>query len=136
MPGNATIDERTAPQPSAEIAGRLDRLDDLARNMDSRFRVPGTNIRFGWDAVLGLVPGIGDIATLGPAGYIWLEGHRMGVSNGVKGRMAVNIALDWAVGSVPLVGDILDVGLKANRRNVALLRDHLAVPAAGTGRTI
>jgi hypothetical protein len=111
---------------------RLERLDRLARNMDSRYRVPGTRIRFGWDALLGLVPGVGDIATLGPAGYIWLEGHRMGCSNAVKGRMAVNIALDWAIGSVPLIGDLLDVGLKANRRNVALLRSHFE--ADGTSR--
>ena len=67
---------------------RIDRLDRLANNLDSRYRLPLTNIRFGWDAILGLVPGIGDIAALAPAAYIWLEAHRMGASNGVKLRMA------------------------------------------------
>ncbi len=104
---------------------RIDRLDRLANNLDSRYRLPLTNIRFGWDAILGLVPGIGDIAALAPAAYIWLEAHRMGASNGVKLRMAGNTGLDWLIGSVPIVGDILDVGLRANRRNVDLLRSHL-----------
>ncbi|WP_299820031.1 DUF4112 domain-containing protein [uncultured Jannaschia sp.] len=109
-----------------DMTARLDRLDRLARNMDSRYRIPGTGIRFGWDSILGLVPGLGDVASLGPAGFIWLEAHRMGVPNSVKARMAANIGIDWIVGSVPLVGDLLDVGLKANRRNVALLREHFA----------
>ena len=114
-------------------AARLDRLERLAYGMDSRFRVPGTSIRFGWDSILGLVPGLGDVASLAPASYIWLEGHRMGASNEVKGRMAVNIAVDWVVGSIPIVGDLLDVGLKANRRNVRLLREHFGVPSAAPG---
>ena len=109
-----------------DMTARLDRLERLARNMDSRYRIPGLGIRFGWDSIIGLVPGLGDIASLGPAGFIWLEAHRMGASNAVKARMAANIGIDWAVGSVPLVGDLLDVGLKANRRNVALLREHFA----------
>lgn len=110
----------------------LDRLERLANNMDSRYRVPGTSIRFGWDAILGLVPGLGDVAALGPAGYILLQSHRMGAPTGMKARMAVNLGLDWVVGSVPLVGDLFDVAIKANRRNVALLRSHLE--ARGTPR--
>ena len=104
---------------------RLDRLDRLADTLDSRYRIPLTRIRFGWDAILGLVPGLGDIATLGPAGFILLEAHRMGAPGGVKLRMAFNSGLDLIVGSVPLIGDLLDIGLRANRRNVALLRRHL-----------
>ncbi|WP_092778812.1 DUF4112 domain-containing protein [Jannaschia pohangensis] len=100
----------------------LDNLDRLAVAMDSRFRLPGTNIRFGWDAILGLVPGLGDIAALAPAGFILLSAHRMGAPLSVKGRMVWNIGLDLVVGSVPLIGDLLDVTLKANRRNVRLLR--------------
>ena len=112
--------------PAAEpIALRLARLERLAHNMDSRYRVPGTNIRFGWDSILGLVPGVGDVAALGPAGYIWLEAHRMGAPNGVKARMAFNTGIDWLIGSVPLLGDLFDVGWKGNRRNVALLREHV-----------
>ena len=110
------------------IADRLDRLERLAANMDSRYSLFG--IRFGWDSILGLVPGIGDVAALGPAGYILLEAHRMGVPGHVKARMALNTAMDWVVGTVPLLGDIGDVWIKSNRRNVALLRDHFATPPA------
>ena len=122
-----------APRPKPHPhAARLDRLDRLAHGMDSRFRVPGTGIRFGWDSILGLVPGLGDVASLAPAGYIWLEGHRMGAPAGLKARMAANIGLDLIVGSVPIVGDLFDVALKANRRNVGLLRAHFgALPEAG-----
>lgn len=116
------------PVPNPAHGPRLDRLERLAHGMDSRFRLPGTRIRFGWDSIIGLVPGLGDVATLAPASYIWLEGHRMGASNGVKTRMALNIGVDWIVGSVPIIGDLLDVGLKANRRNVRLLRDHFGIP--------
>ena len=105
---------------------RLVRLERLAHSMDSRFRVPGTQIRFGWDSILGLVPGVGDVAAMAPSGYILLEAHRMGAPGGLKARMAANIGIDWVVGSIPLIGDLLDVGLKANRRNVALLRDHVS----------
>lgn len=108
------------------LARRLDRLDSLADTMDSRYRVPGTRIRFGWDAILGLVPGLGDVATLGPAGFVLLEAHRMGAPTGLKARMVLNYGVDLVVGAIPLVGDLFDVGLKANRRNVTLLRDHFA----------
>jgi hypothetical protein len=115
------------------IARRLDRLERLAHNLDSRYRVPGTKIRFGWDSILGLVPGLGDVATLGPAGYILLEAHRMGTPTPLKLRMAANSGLDWIVGSIPIVGDLFDVAIKANRRNVGLLRDHFGIPSPVPG---
>lgn len=120
---------RTPPLADPSLGPRLDRLERLAHGMDSQFRIPGTSIRFGWDAIVGLVPGLGDIATLAPASYIWLEGHRMGVPASVKARMAANIGLDWAIGLVPFAGDLLDVAVKGNRRNVRLLREHFGVPA-------
>lgn len=104
---------------------RLARLEKLAEMMDSRYRIPLTGIRFGWDAILGLVPGLGDVAALGPAGFIFLEAHRMGAPQGTKVRMMANTGLDLVVGIVPLVGDMLDVGIRSNRRNVALLRRHV-----------
>ena len=123
-PQGGPVHPNGADHPHARIA----RLERLAHNMDSRYRVPGTRIRFGWDSIIGLVPGVGDVATLGPAGYILLEAHRMGAPTGLKLRMAANSGIDWVVGSIPIVGDLLDVGLKANRRNVALLRDHFGAP--------
>ena len=114
-----------APPLVRDTTARLARLERMAHELDSRFRVPGTRIRFGWDSILGLIPGIGDVATLGPAGYIWLEAHRLGMPRRLKARMAFNSGIDWALGSIPLVGDLLDVGVKSNRRNVALLRAQL-----------
>lgn len=130
----ATSAPETDLSPDDHPEARLERLERLAHNLDSRYRVPGTNIRFGWDAILGLLPGIGDIAALAPAGYIWLEAHRMGAPRSIKARMAMNTGIDWVVGSIPLVGDLFDVGLKANRRNVALLRTHVEREAASKRR--
>ena len=121
-------DRRTAPIAPEAIAARLDRLEKLADNLDSRYRIPLTNIRFGWDAILGLVPGLGDTAALAPAGYILLEAHNLGVPFPVKAKMARNTGVDWLVGSIPVIGSIFDVGIRANRRNVVLLRDHFGVP--------
>ena len=104
---------------------RLDRLERLADGLDSRYRIPGTGIRFGWDSILGLIPGIGDVAPLGPAGFILLEGHRLGLPTATKAKMAATTAADFAVGTIPLLGDVVDVWLKANRRNVKRIRDHL-----------
>ena len=104
---------------------RLDRLDHLAGRMDSAFRIPGTGIRVGWDSILGLIPGIGDIAALTPAAYIIVESHRMGAPKSVLMRQSVNVAIDSAIGAIPLIGDLFDIGYKANQRNVKILRKHL-----------
>jgi C4-dicarboxylate transporter len=93
--------------------------------MDSAFRIPGTGFRVGWDGILGLIPGIGDAAALAPALYILWRAQKLGAPPVLLGRMAAWVAADTAVGAVPVIGDIFDIGLKANRRNVALLRDHL-----------
>lgn len=99
---------------------------NLARLLDSQFAIPGTNIRFGLDAILGLIPGIGDFITAGFSLFILAEAHRRGVSNRVLARMLVNIGLDWLIGLVPLFGDVADVFFKANLKNVELLERELA----------
>lgn len=104
----------------------LDRLDRIADRMDNLVRIPGTSIRVGLDSLLGLIPGIGDIAALGPAGYIIYRAKGMGASRPTLIRMMGNTAIDTLIGSIPLVGDIFDIGNKANKKNVALLRAHLA----------
>ncbi|OBY27009.1 DUF4112 domain-containing protein [Leisingera sp. JC1] len=103
----------------------LQTLERLAQRMDRAFRVPLVGVRVGWDSVAGLVPGIGDVLALGPAGYILYRGYRMGASAPVLARMAANIGIDTLVGSIPLAGDLFDVAWKANTRNTALLRRHL-----------
>lgn len=103
----------------------IERLERLAVQMDSLVRIPGTRIRFGLDTILGLVPGVGDALALAPSVYILREGHRAGVSGHTKGRMIANMGIDWLIGSIPLVGDLFDIGYKSKIRNVALIRDHL-----------
>lgn len=104
----------------------LDELDQLASWLDARWRIPGTRIRFGLDALLGLLPGIGDLAATGPALYLVWRAHRLGVPKRLTARMLANVGLDTVAGSVPLLGNVFDLFFKASRRNHALLRDHVA----------
>lgn len=105
-------------------------LEMLARWMDSVFEIPGTGIRIGFDPILGLVPGLGDALTTLVSLYILGAARRYGVPRITLLRMAANIAVDLALGSVPLFGDMFDVFWKSNVRNVALLEKHvLATPA-------
>ena len=107
-------------------AERIARLDALASLLDTAFIVPGTNIRFGIDALIGLVPGIGDAVTTLMSLYIVREARELGAPRHLIARMLVNVALDSVVGAVPLLGDAFDVMWRANRRNMALLQQHLA----------
>ncbi len=121
----------------AGASGRaLRRLDRLAHLMDGAFRLPGTRWRFGLDGLLGFVPGIGDSVTALVSLYVLAEAWRLGAPPGLVLRMLGNAGLDWAVGSVPLLGDVFDLAFKANRRNLALLRRHLdkPTPEGGEGR--
>jgi hypothetical protein len=102
----------------------LDALRRWAVLLDSAFRVPGTRIRFGIDAILGLIPGIGDISTPTFAALILLQAVRMRIPFVVQARMVLNAALDMLLGLVPVAGDLADIGWKANLRNLALLERH------------
>jgi hypothetical protein len=103
----------------------LARATELATWLDSKFEIPGVGIRFGIDAILGLLPGVGDLLTSVASLYILAIATRNGVPRVTQARMAANIAADWLVGSIPVLGDLLDVAWKANQMNVALLRRHL-----------
>lgn len=100
-------------------------LDRLAAMLDSRWRIPGTPIRFGVDAVAGLLPGLGDAATGLVSAYIVLRASNHGASGWLLARMLGNVALDTVVGSVPILGSIFDIYYKANNRNIRLLRRHV-----------
>ena len=104
----------------------IDRLDMLATLFDTAIVVPGTNLRFGVEALLRLVPGIGDVAASALSVYLLYEASRLGVPRLLFVRMVANVVLEGAVGAVPLAGDAFDVFFRANRRNVALLRRHFA----------
>jgi hypothetical protein len=114
------------PDASLTRAQRLARLDAFATLLDAAFVVPGTNVRLGLDAILGLVPGIGDTISTLMALWILREAHVLGAPRRVLLRMAGNIAIDTMAGAVPVIGDLADVAIRANLRNVRLLRDHLA----------
>ena len=101
-----------------------DALRRWAVLLDSAFRVPGTRIRFGLDAILGLIPGLGDISTPVFAGLILVQAVRMRLPLVVQARMVLNAAFDMLIGLVPLLGDLVDVAWKANLRNLELLERH------------
>jgi hypothetical protein len=105
---------------------RVARLDVLANLLDTAFILPGTNVRFGFDALIGLVPGIGDAITTAISLYIVLEARQLGAPAHLILRMLANVVVDGFVGAAPLVGDAFDVLWRANRRNVWLLREWLA----------
>ncbi|BAQ45479.1 MULTISPECIES: DUF4112 domain-containing protein [Methylobacterium] len=100
------------------------RLELLAHILDTAIVLPG-NRRIGLDAIVGLIPVIGDVVTTAISSYIVWEARRLGAPRWLIARMAANVAIDGVVGAVPLVGDLFDAAFKANRRNVVLLRRHL-----------
>jgi hypothetical protein len=106
-------------------AQRIARLDALATLLDTAFVIPGTRVRFGIDALIGLVPGIGDAITTAMSLFIIREARALGAPRHLVARMLGNVALDGLIGLVPLVGDAFDVAWRANRRNVDMLRRWL-----------
>jgi hypothetical protein len=103
---------------------RLEALRRWAVLLDSQFRIPGTSIRFGLDALIGLVPGLGDLSAPVFAGAVLLEGLRRRLPVVIQARMVLNAALDMLIGLVPLLGDLVDIAWKANLRNLALLERY------------
>jgi hypothetical protein len=147
---NAPKPDTTAPDPNAisplgvvQGSNRWNRgawlfrdstLQSLEFLLDEAFRVPGTNLRFGIDGVIGLVPGLGDVLTGLLSLIIPLAAWIRGVPYITLLRMATNIGIGVLVGSIPLFGDIFDIIWKANRRNYFLLTRHLDQPRRHTGR--
>ncbi len=99
-------------------------LDHAADLLDNRFRIPGTNIRFGIDFLIGLIPYVGDFFSFGLSALLLIAMARRGASGMVMFKMSGNIFLDTLVGSIPILGDIFDLRYKANVRNLRLLQEH------------
>ena len=118
------------PIVSAYPAPELERLRAVSRLLDNAFTIPGTNVRFGLDALIGLVPGVGDALGALFSAYLILQARRLGAPKSVINRMIANVGVDTVVGWVPVLGDLFDVGWKANNKNLALLEQHLQQPAA------
>ncbi len=111
-------------QRKAQDNKALRNLDVLAKLMDSQFTIPGTNIKFGLDALIGLVPGVGDFAGFLVSGYMVSILAKNGASGFVIARVTLNIVLDAIIGSIPVLGDIFDVAFKANQRNMKIIHEH------------
>ncbi len=107
-------------------------LETLSRYLDGLFRIPGTGWRFGLDALVGLIPNYGDIATTLVSFYILIAGVRYGVPKITLLRMALNIAVDYAVGAIPFIGDAFDFVWKANKWNIELIRERATGHGKGT----
>lgn len=107
------------PLTHQDLEADLERVRKLAKLLDSQFEIAG--VKLGWDAIVGLIPVAGDIATsiVGLYPLLIASKHRLGKT--VQARMAFNLAIDWGVGIVPIVGDMLDVAFKANLKNLKLL---------------
>jgi len=114
---------RTGRYPGRRQA--VERLDFIARLLDTAFIVPGTNIRFGIEAVIRLMPGIGDAVASALSCVILIEAHRLGVPRAILVRMIANVLLEGTAGAVPVVGDMFDIVFRANRRNIRILRDYM-----------
>lgn len=114
--------------PGRSHPASLSRARDLAHLLDEAIRIPGTNVRVGLDAIIGLVPGGGDVATGLLSGVIMWQAARAGAPSSVLARMLGNVLLDVTVGAIPLLGDLFDVAWRANTKNVRLLESWLARP--------
>jgi len=113
--GRLEVDDREA------TLLKLERMADL---LDSRWRIPGTNWRFGVDAVASIVPVAGSLSTAAASAYMIKRANDLGAPSHVLAKMVGNVALDAVVGSIPLIGPVFDLAVKANRRNMRLLRKH------------
>ncbi len=127
------------------IDAAMARITMVARLMDSLFAIPGTGIRLGFDAILGLVPILGDLLGQAIAMYIIWEARQLGVSKVTIARMVGNTLIDTVFGAVPIAGDVFDVAFRANMKNLRLLQKHLekrgyqtagAGPGSGKGPII
>lgn len=121
----------TAPVPHAALR----RLEKLSHWLDDAIRIPGTRFRIGLESLIGLIPGIGDIAGLIMGGYVVVEAHRMGAPGELKLRMIRNVAIDALAGVIPVFGDLYDFAYRSNRRNLKMLFEHYQPKSAPLPRT-
>ena len=126
---NDNINEHSQMKAQAAIA-RLERFSKLT---DSSIGIPFTKFNIGLEAVIGLIPVIGDAAGLILSSYVLIEAQRLGVSKRIKTKMIINMLIDFVGGLVPFFGDIFDAFFKANTRNTRLLKNHIAKQVKAEG---
>ncbi|MBC2604765.1 DUF4112 domain-containing protein [Pelagicoccus albus] len=108
----------------------VNRLRKVSHFYDSAFRIPGTQIRVGWDSIFGLIPGVGDLVGVIPLAYNLRVARRFGLGKRVYTRLIFNQLVDFILGSIPLVGDIFDWAFRANVKNADLLISKIEKQAA------
>ena len=110
---------------SSKVPAEVRMLDYMSDLMDSRFRIPGTQIRFGLDSLIGLIPGLGDIVSYAMGSALVIGMVRLGASLNMVLRMLWNLGLDTFIGSIPILGDLFDVWFKSNRRNYRIFSEYV-----------
>ncbi|HYS68896.1 MAG TPA: DUF4112 domain-containing protein [Gemmatimonadaceae bacterium] len=118
----------------SDLASRVKRVRVLAKLLDNSIAIPGTGWKIGFDPIVGLIPGIGDLIGAVLSGYIILEAARADVPAVTLVRMLANVGIDTLLGAVPAVGDVFDAAWKSNMKNVALLERHLSGDRAVVAR--
>ncbi|TWT38304.1 hypothetical protein KOR42_51850 [Thalassoglobus neptunius] len=111
--------------PIKNREARIQRIYQIADLLDNSMTVPGTRFRVGWDSVIGLVPGIGDLTSAAISGYLVVEAAKLGAPKWGLMKMLGNVGVDTFVGAIPIFGDLFDAAYRCNRRNARLLREHL-----------
>jgi hypothetical protein len=114
-----------AASPDAALEERIRRIERFAEIMDMRFRIPVIGWPLGVDGLLGLIPGVGDTAVALASLWLLNEARELGARPATLAKMALNVGVDWALGLVPLAGDLLDIAHKANAKNARLLAADL-----------
>jgi Domain of unknown function (DUF4112) len=138
LPNDPPVRIIVPSSPRAPDADERDRARENARQiawwLDSALVIPGTNFRIGLDALIGLIPVLGDLIGMAISGYLVMTAARLGVPRVVLMRMLLNVGTDVVLGAVPVAGDVLDAAWRANAKNARLLEQTLADPKA-TGRS-
>jgi len=123
MTADGLMDLLKKAAPSRGEAVR--RMEMVAKLLDNAFVIPGTNQRVGIDAIIGLIPGFGDVATTILSSYVIWEARNLGVSRFATFRMLSNLAIHASVGAIPIAGDVFDAFFRVNQRNMRIVRAHL-----------
>lgn len=129
MPPDSRRNTIHRPAEVADPRSIRRRIARVAWLLDNSVPLPGTRFRIGLDALIGLIPGIGDVVGVLLSSYIVREAARAGAPAGVLARMTFNVAVEGIVGMIPFLGDVFDAAWKANQRNVVLFEAHLDDPA-------
>lgn len=108
-----------------EYLRRLEDLDRKASLLDSSYRIPFTRVRFGWDAIVGLLPVAGDVVTAAASLHLVYRARGLGADGRATSRMVLNTAIDALLGAIPIIGTVFDIYFRANERNLQLLIDHI-----------